>query len=245
MAPEQFRGQAVLSTDLYGLGTTLLFLLTRKPPSDLPQRKLKIDFRSQVSISKDFADWLEKMLEPFIEDRFPSAKEALSVLWGEQPLTTSPSQKLHPPKNSTISISEADGRLVIAIGPVWLSNYRSLLVATLLVANFFSNIFGLFGLLMLLTFLFGAGSRTKIEIDKEYFCIKQYLLGLCYHKRKVRTEEINQVKLMGNNSWATCLIQWKLRKYSFGLFLSQQEKLWLVASINTFLEKIREQSALL
>ena len=48
MAPEQFRGQAVLSTDLYGLGTTLLFLLTRKSPADLPQRKLKIDFRSHV-----------------------------------------------------------------------------------------------------------------------------------------------------------------------------------------------------
>ena len=136
MAPEQFRGQAVLSTDLYGLGTTLLFLLTSKPPSDLPQRKLKIDFRSQIRISKDFADWLEKMLEPVIEDRFSSAKEALAVLWGEQALTTSQSQKPRPPKNSTISISEANGKLVITIGPVWLSNYRSRLVALLsLVGN--------------------------------------------------------------------------------------------------------------
>ena len=93
---------------------------------------------------------------------------------------------------------------------------------------------------MLLIFLFGTGSRTKLEIDKEYFRIKQHLLGLCYHKRKVRTEDINQVKLMGDNPLTACLIQWKLRKYTFGLFLSQQEKLWLVASINTFLEKIRE-----
>jgi len=265
MAPEQFRGQAVLSTDLYGLGTTLLFLLTRKPPSDLPQRKLKIDFRSQVRIDKDFADWLEKMLEPVIEDRFSSAKEALSVLWGEQALTPSPSQKPRPPKNSTISIIEADGRLVITIGPVWLSNYSSRFVAFLsLVGNglsfliiwviaeirysvlfnppawFFLWIFGVFGLSILLTFLFCAGSRTKLEIDKEYFRIKQHLLGLCYHKRKVRTEEINQVKLMGVNPLSACVIRSKLSHYSFGLFLSQQEKLWLVASINSFLEKIRE-----
>jgi len=71
MAPEQFRGQAVLSTDLYGLGTTLLFLLTQQSPADLPQRKLKIDFRSHVNISSDFADWLKKTIEPIMEDRFP------------------------------------------------------------------------------------------------------------------------------------------------------------------------------
>jgi len=46
MAPEQFRGKAVLATDLYGLATTLLFLLTGQSPAELPQRKLKINFRS-------------------------------------------------------------------------------------------------------------------------------------------------------------------------------------------------------
>jgi len=44
MAPEQFRGKAVLATDLYGLGATIIYLLTSKSPTDLPQRKLKIDF---------------------------------------------------------------------------------------------------------------------------------------------------------------------------------------------------------
>jgi len=45
MAPEQFRGQAVPATDLYGLGATLLFLLTHRSPADLPTDGLKIDFR--------------------------------------------------------------------------------------------------------------------------------------------------------------------------------------------------------
>ena len=83
MAPEQFIGQAVEGTDLYGLGATLLFLLTHRSPADLPVERLKINFRDRVEVSGSFADWLEKMLEPDIEERFSSAKEALSALRGE------------------------------------------------------------------------------------------------------------------------------------------------------------------
>ncbi|HAA33185.1 MAG TPA: ankryin, partial [Cyanobacteria bacterium UBA8553] len=64
MAPEQFLGQAVPATDLYGLGATVLFLLTHRSPSDLPQERLKISFRSRIQVSEGFANWLEKMLEP-------------------------------------------------------------------------------------------------------------------------------------------------------------------------------------
>jgi len=80
MAPEQFRGQAVPTTDLYGLGATLLFLLTHRSPAELPTDRLKLDFRSRVQISEKFADWLEKMLEPDLEERFSSAQEALKAL---------------------------------------------------------------------------------------------------------------------------------------------------------------------
>jgi len=82
MAPEQYRGQAVLSTDLYGLGATLLFLLTGQYPADFPQHQLKIQFRSHVQISPDFADWLERILDPAIAYRFANAKDALAVLQG-------------------------------------------------------------------------------------------------------------------------------------------------------------------
>ncbi|MFB2979310.1 ankyrin repeat domain-containing protein [Microseira sp. BLCC-F43] len=84
MAPEQFRGQAVPVTDLYGLGATLLFLLTHRSPAELPTDGLKLNFRSRLQISEDFAAWLEKMLDPDVEDRFASAKVALAVLRGEK-----------------------------------------------------------------------------------------------------------------------------------------------------------------
>ena len=86
MAPEQFRGQAYLSTDLYGLATTLLFLLTREDPSKLPHKQLKINFRSLLELPRKFADWLDRMLEPTVEQRFATADEALAVLRGLQKL---------------------------------------------------------------------------------------------------------------------------------------------------------------
>jgi len=80
MPPEQFRGKAYFSSDLYGLGATLLFLLTHRSPADLPQTRMRIDVRNCVEISPEFADWLERMLEPAVEDRFGSAQAAMIAL---------------------------------------------------------------------------------------------------------------------------------------------------------------------
>ncbi|MEG4984677.1 ankyrin repeat domain-containing protein [Microcoleus sp. BR0-C5] len=80
MAPEQFLGQAVPATDLYGLGATLLYLLTHRSPAELPTNILERDFRSQIQISSAFADWLGKTIAPDLENRFQSAKEALELL---------------------------------------------------------------------------------------------------------------------------------------------------------------------
>ncbi|MEG4328953.1 serine/threonine-protein kinase, partial [Microcoleus sp. herbarium5] len=80
MAPEQFLGQAVPATDLYGLGATLLYLLTHRSPAELPTNILEKDFRSQIQISSEFADWLGKTIAPDLENRFQSAQEALESL---------------------------------------------------------------------------------------------------------------------------------------------------------------------
>lgn len=86
MAPEQFCGQAGAATDLYSLGATLLFLLTHRSPAELPTDRLKLNFRSRIQVSLMFADWLEQMLEPDLNDRFPSAQAALTALRTRQPM---------------------------------------------------------------------------------------------------------------------------------------------------------------
>jgi len=80
MAPEQCRGRAQKTSDLYGLGGTLLYLHTGESPADFPEARSKINFRSKVNLSRRFANWLEGMLEPVLEDRFQSAEEALKVI---------------------------------------------------------------------------------------------------------------------------------------------------------------------
>lgn len=80
MPPEQLRGQVSFASDLYSLGATLTFLLTKKSLDQLPQKRMKINFRSRVQISNQLAIWLERILEPVAEDRFQSADEAFKIL---------------------------------------------------------------------------------------------------------------------------------------------------------------------
>ena len=77
---EQFGGRAVPASDLYALGATLIHLLTRTAPADLPNRELTIQFRDRLTLSPQLANWLEKITAPALEKRFSSAKQALEAL---------------------------------------------------------------------------------------------------------------------------------------------------------------------
>lgn len=80
MAPEQFAGRALPQSDLYGLGATLVFLLSGREPANMPQRDLLLQFRTYVDCSARFANWIEHLLLPAPEQRFASALDALEVL---------------------------------------------------------------------------------------------------------------------------------------------------------------------
>jgi serine/threonine protein kinase len=222
MAPEQFRGQAKLSTDLYGLGATLIFLLTHKHPSELPQRKLKIDWRSQINrnkLDKHFETWLDRMIEPAIEERFRSAEESLAFLRGERTYTSYDNRGTSRPDRSKISITEIDNKLVICIPQIFLSsNYSRFFLSIPILWNIFLLIylwivfqsipemidfnrnisfrgliflvcFGLAGVWMIYVFLIACIFETYIEIDANSILFRRKIFG----RRIQSTRIIGQV----------------------------------------------------
>ncbi len=85
MPPEQFGGRAVPASDLYGLGATLIALITKQHPADLPQQDLQIEFEQFTQLSPGFTNWLKWMTHPSLERRPAFVQIAKEVL--EKPQT--------------------------------------------------------------------------------------------------------------------------------------------------------------
>ena len=84
MPPEQFGGRAVPASDLYSLGSTLIYLVTGTHPADLPQEDLRIQFEPKIYLNLAFVDWLQWITEPDFKKRLTSADQALKAL--EEPI---------------------------------------------------------------------------------------------------------------------------------------------------------------
>ncbi|MFE4107739.1 serine/threonine protein kinase [Almyronema epifaneia] len=206
MAPEQFRGVAYPSSDLYSLAATLLFLLTHRSPADLPQRRLKIDFRSEINTSPELADWLESMLEPAMEDRLSTAQESIAALTQPRsPLVSSSgantgAMRRHQPKGSQIKLARTRSQLTLEIPPVGLRTETLTLGGFAIFWNGFvllwtigatwgaaSSGFWIFPLFSIPFWLVGFGmaafvlngllGRTRLEINWKQFRLERQLLG--------------------------------------------------------------------
>ena len=85
MPPEQmFNRELTKASDLYGLGITLICLLTGTKSADvgnLIDANYGIHFRHLVPpLQQGWMNWLERMVAPRLPDRFPSAADALTAL---------------------------------------------------------------------------------------------------------------------------------------------------------------------
>lgn len=261
MAPEQFLGQAVPATDLYGLGATLLFVLTHTSPANMPQHRLKINFRSLVNISADFRKWLEMMLNPIVEERFATAREALAVLRGEREIVYLHKTINRQPPGSRVVLKKTAESLTVEIPPLgWRGNNLFLTVFTItwnvfiyhwtstaislnapLIFCLFSAPFWFVGVQLTCKVLFRIFGYTHLQITPENFRLRWLLLGI---SREVEgnTENLESVQVSqdtsgDDSSEIFCLLVERNRIHRFGSALTKAEKEWLVTELANFLGK--------
>ena len=80
MAPEQLIGGTSPKTDQYGVGTTVLYLLSGRAPSGFKTERLKINFDDVYIEDARLRAVLERLLEPSPEDRFDNPRDAIEAL---------------------------------------------------------------------------------------------------------------------------------------------------------------------
>ncbi len=79
-SPEQLQGETVCSSDLYGLGVTVIHLLTHVHPSCLQRLDGQLIWQSHAKVSPELATLIDKMICPDLADRYPTATAALADL---------------------------------------------------------------------------------------------------------------------------------------------------------------------
>ncbi|NEQ96934.1 MAG: protein kinase [Cyanothece sp. SIO2G6] len=83
--PEQLRGRATFSSDLYSLGMTCLHLLTQKHPThlyDIDADRWQWRAYQKYPVSQELGQVLDTLVVRLVRDRYSSANEALEALNG-------------------------------------------------------------------------------------------------------------------------------------------------------------------
>ena len=263
---EQFGDRAVPATDLYGLGATLIHLVTGTSPADLPQKELKIQFKSCVSLSPFFTQWLEHLTEPAPERRPSNARQALEMLELKQPIVSSISKNFQP-QDTRIKLTKSVDELNIAIPPIdkRIGRLPFFLISTVFITPFLAVASMLtVGFLLkpgitylipsviicsiLIPFVFmwfrtleSSCGRTEIDLNRENFLVKLKLFGFTYSQKQGYSSEIQNIfptTLEKNIEYSrlALVIETVGKKYSFSPPLTEVERLWLIQEIKEWLK---------
>jgi eukaryotic-like serine/threonine-protein kinase len=79
-SPEHLRGESCFSSDIYGLGITIIQLLTRTHPSFFDRENDRIIWREKAMISSELAQVIDQMVCPAVADRYQTTSEVMQDL---------------------------------------------------------------------------------------------------------------------------------------------------------------------
>ncbi|MGB3402109.1 MAG: serine/threonine-protein kinase [Microcoleaceae cyanobacterium] len=219
MPPEQFGGRAVPATDLYSLGATLIYLATGKHPADLPQEDLRIQFKPKHYLSPGFRDWLNWLIEPSLNHRIDSAKNAAKALEKINHQNNF-SPKLVKSESSYIKLNKTENSLEIIIHHgLWTGNILQQLIGLIMMlvgvalllylpfigvisvlandysTHFFGFIIALCITFITLSFIF---QSTILKIDSKKISLTRRLLGVIPYRVQSPSlqQHICQIKLL-------------------------------------------------
>lgn len=254
---EQFGGRAVPASDLYGLGATLIHLLTGVAPADLPQHDARIQFADRVSLELGFVNWIGKLTEPSLAERLSTARQALEAL--ENRHTLEPPITSYKPTGSQIQVKKSASQLEIRIPRRGRKAFRAVYLLGLIVPfvwqlpnyfNLFWNwnsyaiapwfcaaVLGAISLAILGAVILPAFEQTDLYCDRNYFKIRRKLLGVPYWGRRGKTSRITNIceeetKRAGAPKGVA--IEAGNRKYTTNP-LATVERLWLIQELKDWL----------
>ncbi|MEH2464713.1 serine/threonine protein kinase [Nostoc sp.] len=196
MPPEQFGGRVTPASDLYSLGATLIYLVTGLHPTELPQQELRIQFRQSCNLSLEFADWLEWITEPSLDQRFSTTEVAMQAL--EKPRSRKQATlALKKPLGSKIHLIKTSKNLEIILPPKGFSIGLIMLISLVIPLALGFNVLTIGPLgnslpinissfciqgsaiaFLLFAFIWGLCKRTRVIIDSHQLVVMHDFLGI-------------------------------------------------------------------
>ncbi len=80
MPPEQYAGKSTPATDLFALGATCVELVSGRPPGELFSGIHEFNLPDDLPVTLGFEQFLLRMTEPEVAERFQTARDALEAL---------------------------------------------------------------------------------------------------------------------------------------------------------------------
>jgi serine/threonine protein kinase len=272
MPPEQFGGQTSPASDLYSLGTTLIYLATGQHPAELPLQDMQILFEQQVNLSPGLTAWLRRLTKPCIAKRFRTVPEASAALANPQSLTSRTSTGiLTRPVGSKVQLQLTTDQLIL-IAPYGVNGRDivqytgTLLIPLMMISGQWGGAMFWLAPAIIAVFILGmfASARSgsiQLRITPQKIRLCYQILGLTYYWQSTvaKSSDISKIELICEHHGylprqqgrmvkipAQINIWTGIHRFELGKKLSQPELEWLVQELSIWLDLpvTRENSTL-